>query len=78
MADALGMGAGFAVGLVMLGGAREFLGSGSIAGFNLLGSGYEPMVIMILPAGAFFTLGIVLGLINHFSGERHKKEYECH
>ncbi len=78
MADALGMGGGFAIGLVMLGGFREFFGNGSIMGFNLLGSGYEPMVIMILPAGAFITLGIVLGLINQFSGERHDKEYGCH
>lgn len=78
MADAGGMGLGFAFGLVLLGGIRELFGNGSLLGYKILGTSYEPMVIMILPPGAFITLGIVLGLINHFSKEKAAKETACH
>jgi len=64
IADALGMGLGFNRDLVLLSAVREFFGMGSIFGFELLGSWYEPMVIMVLPAGAFITLGILVGLMN--------------
>ncbi|TET52993.1 MAG: electron transport complex subunit RsxE [Actinobacteria bacterium] len=79
MADAAGMGIGFAWGLVLLGGIRELFGNGSLIDYKIFGANYEPMVIMILPAGAFITLGIVLGLINQFSGkEKMVKETSCH
>jgi len=64
IADALGMGLGFTWVLVLLSAVREFFGMGSIFGVELLGSWYEPMVIMVLPAGAFITLGIIVGLMN--------------
>lgn len=64
IADALGMGLGFTWVLVLLSAVREFFGMGSIFGIELLGSWYEPMVIMVLPAGAFITLGILVGLMN--------------
>ena len=64
IADALGMGLGFTWVLVLLSAVREFFGMGSIFGFELLGSWYEPMVIMVLPAGAFITLGILVGIMN--------------
>lgn len=64
IADALGMGIGFTWVLVVLSAVREFFGMGSIFGIELLGSWYQPMVIMILPAGAFISLGILVGLMN--------------
>ena len=60
VADALGMGGGFTLALLALGGTREILGSGSFFGVNLFGPHYEPWVIMILPPGGFFMLGILL------------------
>ncbi|MFO7780247.1 MAG: electron transport complex subunit E, partial [Spirochaetia bacterium] len=57
IADALGMGAGFTAALMVLGGVREILGSGELFGASLFGPGYTPMLIMILPAGAFIALG---------------------
>ena len=59
--DALGMGVGFIMALTVLGTVREILGSGTIFGFLR----FEPWVIMILPAGAFITLGLMIGLLNH-------------
>lgn len=64
IADAIGMGLGFTWVLVLLSAIREFFGMGSVFGVELLGSWYEPMVIMVLPAGAFITLGVLVGLMN--------------
>jgi len=58
--DAVGTGAGFIVALVMIGGFREVLGYGTFLGFPVLGPSFEPWIIMILPAGGFFTLGFIL------------------
>ncbi len=69
LADALGMGLGFTLALVILGSIRELLGSGSIFGYQILGSYFTPWVIMILPAGAFLTLGILIGIMNTLSGK---------
>ncbi len=69
IADGVGMGIGFTWVLVLLGAIREFFGMGSIFGFTLLGEWYRPMVIMVLPAGAFITLGILVGIMNQISRE---------
>lgn len=63
-ADAVGMGIGFTLALTVLGSVREILGAGSIFGFSLFGAAYEPVLLMILPPGAFLTLGLLIGLIN--------------
>ncbi len=60
VADALGMGGGFSLALLVLGGLREILGKGSIFGVSLFGASYEPWVIMILPPGGFLMLGTIL------------------
>jgi electron transport complex protein RnfE len=62
--DALGMGFGFTIALIILGAVREFLGAGSIMNIQILGSWFEPWVIMILPAGAFISLGFLVALMN--------------
>ncbi len=62
--DALGMGLGFTLALVILGAVRELLGFGSILNIQILGSWFEPWVIMILPAGAFISLGFLIALMN--------------
>lgn len=68
--DALGMGTGFTLGLLCLGSVRELIGRGSLFGFQLLGDSYQQWVIMILPAGGFFTLAGWLLVINWFSQRR--------
>lgn len=60
LADAAGMSIGFAGALLLLGGIREILGSGSLFGFPLFGPGFEPWVIMILPPGGFLSMGAYL------------------
>ena len=54
--DGAGMGAGFTLALLSLGGVREVLGSGTLFGVAVLPEGFEPWVVMILPSGGFLTL----------------------
>lgn len=68
--DAIGTGAGFIVALLLMGTFRELLGSGSLLGVSLLGPGYEPWVVMILPPGGFLTLGGILLLLSWWRGRR--------
>jgi Na+-translocating ferredoxin:NAD+ oxidoreductase subunit E len=58
--DALGMGAGFTLALLLMSSVRELLGSGTLLGYPVMGASFEPWVIMILPPGGFFTLGFYL------------------
>ncbi|OGB67640.1 MAG: electron transport complex subunit RsxE [Caldithrix sp. RBG_13_44_9] len=64
IADGIGMGLGFTAALCSLAIVRELLGSGKMLGHAVLGAGYKPMLIMILPPGAFFLIGIYLGILN--------------
>ena len=58
--DALGTSAGFSIALLLMGGMRELLGAGTLMGAQVMPAGWEPWVIMILPPGGFFTLGVLL------------------
>ena len=63
--DALGMSAGFVLVLLILSAIREILGAGTFFGYQVMGAWFEPWIIMILPPGAFITLGILLALALH-------------
>jgi electron transport complex protein RnfE len=62
--DALGMGLGFIIALFSLGAVREILGNGAFFGISLFPDGFQEWVIMILPAGGFFTLAAWLLVFN--------------
>ena len=68
--DASGMSIGFTAVLVVLGGAREIFGSGSLFGFTVLGDWFQPWMVMILPPGAFFTLGLMIAAANRYNQGR--------
>lgn len=63
-ADGLGMGLGFTLALTLMGAIRELIGSGSVFGLNVLGAGYQPMLLIVLASGGFLTYGLLLGLFN--------------
>ena len=65
--DGLGMGIGFTLALTLIASVREILGAGTFAGIELFGEGFQPASVMILPPGAFLTLGILLAIINSLS-----------
>ncbi|HOY13185.1 MAG TPA: electron transport complex subunit RsxE [Saprospiraceae bacterium] len=62
--DGLGMGLGFTFALSCLGTLREIMGNGSLFNFPIFGPAYQEWVVMILPAGGFFTLAIWLLFFN--------------
>ena len=64
VADAVGQSGGFLLGLSSLGIVRELLGAGSLWGLKVLPEKFPTMLIFVLPAGAFLTLGILSGILN--------------
>ncbi len=74
--DALGMGSGFTMALLILGSIREIIGSRTIFGLQIMPDQFEPWLIMILPPGAFLTLGLILGLSNFYSIKKAREEHE--
>ncbi len=73
LADGMGIGFGFTISLFVLGCIRELLGSGTILGFHVMWSGFEPFTFMLRPPGAFVALGILLGLMNLISQYQARK-----
>lgn len=66
--DGCGMGLGFTGALMIIATIRELLGAGSLFGLPILGG--NGMSIMIMAPGAFFTLGIILAVINIISAKK--------
>jgi electron transport complex protein RnfE len=67
LADALGIGIGFALALVLISFIRELLGTGGITLFDknlfsIPGVADNPVSIFILPTGAFLVVGLLLAL----------------
>lgn len=62
--DGIGMGLGFTVALILLGGFREILGAGQLFGIQVLPDSYEPVTIFILAPGAFFVLTMLTATQN--------------
>ncbi len=68
--DGVGMGLGFTGALFIIGTIREILGAGTFFGISLFGDAFQPVTIMILPPGAFITLGLVVMVINIIKQKR--------
>lgn len=62
MVDGAAMGLGFLLALALIGVFREFLGKGALWGVPILD--FKPLPIMILPAGGFFAMGLLMGFLN--------------
>lgn len=70
--DALGMGVGFSIALVVIGGIRELIGSNKLMGYQVfdLQNGIlkvfclKPMAIMTLAPGGFLVMGFILAFLN--------------
>lgn len=75
--DGLGQGIGFTLALGVIGIIREIFGTGKIFDIQIAPTSYEPALIMILAPGAFFTLGILMAILNHLkikkSGKGNKR-----
>ena len=68
LADGLGMGAGFTLALSLIASIRELVATGALTvwgGIKFALPASPSIVLFILPAGGFITLGLLLALINH-------------
>ena len=87
LTDGLMMGLGFAVVLVLLGGLRELVGTGSLfADMNLLFGpdaagwkivvveNYQPFLLAILPPGAFIFTGLIIACKNLIDNQIKKRQ----
>jgi electron transport complex protein RnfE len=72
--DGIGMGIGFTWGLVVIGTIREILGSGTWFGMQVFTKGAPTAIMMILPAGGFITLGVVLVAMNKIESLKAEKK----
>ena len=63
MFDGIGMGLGFTIALTVLGGVREFLGTGKLFDIAILPEEYG-MLLFVLAPGAFIALGYLIAIVN--------------
>ncbi len=77
VADGLGMGLGFTLSLTVLAAIREILGAGTIFGVLIMGTSYQPAIMMILPPGAFLGLGFLMGAMNWWDERVRRAELEA-
>lgn len=73
--DAIGMGLGFTLSLFTMGSIREIIGSGQWMGIDL----HLPvtMGMFIMPAGGFFTLGVIIALVNKIANKKPPQQIGC-
>jgi electron transport complex protein RnfE len=71
------MGIGFTIALFLMGSIREILGAGQWMGMNIPVIHDNPMLLFIMPAGGFFTLGVIIAVVNKIANRKPPLEIEC-
>ena len=61
--DGIGIGLGFTLALTLLGGVREFLGTGKLFDIAIMPEEYG-MLLFVLAPGAFIALGYLIAIVN--------------
>ena len=80
--DGLGNGLGYSVVLMLVATIREFFGSGSLFGHQIMpivtnGGWYSPMGLMLLAPSAFFIIGLLIWALRAWKTEQIEEvEYE--
>jgi len=67
--DGFAVACGYSFTLMILATVREILGFGTFFDLTLLGTWWEPWVIMVMAPGAFFVLGLYIWLMRSISKE---------
>ena len=73
--DGIGNGLGYSIVLMLVATIREFFGSGSLFGYEILplvtnGGWYSPMGLMLLPPSAFFIIGLLIWALRAWKTEQ--------
>lgn len=67
--DALGMGVGFTLALLLIAGIREILGNGTLFGLLII-KDFKPVLFLVLAPGALLVIGLLIGSINMLAKRR--------
>lgn len=78
LSDGLGMGLGFTLALTVLGGVREFLGSGSLFEIKVITVWTEECMLPVSAPGAFIILGCFLAGMNYLNMRRSVRRGEIY
>ncbi len=71
--DGFGMGCGFTLAMLTIAVIRELIGAGTILGMPVFGEGYDPMLMMILPPGAFILIGYLVAACKTWNAKQEEK-----
>lgn len=80
--DGFGNGLGYSIVLMVVATIREFFGSGSLFGFQILplvtqGGWYNPVGLLLLPPSAFFIIGLLIWALRAWRPEQvEEPDYE--
>ena len=72
-ADGFGMGCGFTLAMLLISVIRELIGAGTILGMPVFGDGYNPMLMMVLPPGAFILIGYLVAAFKTWNARQERK-----
>ena len=76
--DAVGMGAGFTLALLLMATIREVLGNGTWLGISIPILEENNISIMTMAPGGFLVFGILIAIVNKISGGKNaKKSFGC-
>lgn len=75
--DAIGMGIGFTLALFLMGSIREIIGAGQWMGISIPVLSDNPMLLFIMPAGGFFTLGMIIAVVDRLANKKPPQELGC-
>ena len=76
--DAVGMGAGFTLALLLMATIREVLGNGTWLGISIPILDENNISIMTMAPGGFLVFGILIAIVNKISGGKNaKKSFGC-
>ena len=68
----VGMGCGFTLAMLIISVIRELLGAGTILGVPVFGASYQPMLMMVLPPGAFILIGYLVAATKTWNKRRER------
>jgi len=80
--DGVGQGLGYSLLLITVAGIREFIGSGTLLGYEVLrtvknGGWYEPNGLLLIAPGAFFLIGLIIWAVRSWKpAQVEKPEYQ--
>ena len=71
--DGFGMGCGFTLAMLLISCIREVAGAGTILGVPVMGEGYDPMLMMVLPPGAFILIGYLVAACKTWNARQERR-----